>query len=79
MGSAIVGINAFTARLPIADVNGKQDSSWGEGNFFTRVFYYRDFILTATGGSATFLPEPSTLALLIFASLGIQRAAKNRC
>ena len=67
IGSAIAGVNAYTARLPIADVNGQTDSSWGEANFFTRVSIYRDFILTATGGTAIFVPEPSTIALLFVA------------
>jgi secreted trypsin-like serine protease len=65
IGSAIAGVNAFNARLPIADVNGKSDSSWGEGNFFTRVSYYCDFIVAATGGSAIFVPEPSSLSMIL--------------
>jgi hypothetical protein len=74
IGSAIAGVNAYTARLPNADVNGQTDSSWGEGNFFTRVSYYRDFIHNATNGTAIFVPEPSTLVLLFVAVLG-----KKRC
>jgi hypothetical protein len=79
IGSAIAGVNAYSARLPIADVNSNADSSWGEGNFFTRVSYFRDFLLTATGGQAMFVPEPSTVALLVAGMLGMLRLAKNRC
>jgi secreted trypsin-like serine protease len=79
IGSAIAGVNAYSARLPVADVNGDTDSSWGEGNFFTRVSYYRDFIVTATGGSAVFVPEPSTIALVIAGALGVFHLSNNRC
>ncbi len=67
IGSAIAGVNAYSARLPIADVNGNSDSSWGEGNFFARVSNYREFILAATNGTAIFVPEPSTIALFFVA------------
>jgi hypothetical protein len=79
IGGAIAGVNAYSARLPIADVNDGTDSSWGEGNFFTRVSYYRDFIVTAAGGAALFVPEPSTIVLLITGMLGIFYLAKNHC
>jgi hypothetical protein len=80
IGSAIAGVNAFSARLPIADINGSADSNWGEGSFFTRVSYYRDFIITATGGTVIFVPEPSSTALAIAAAVvAIFSAAKNRC
>jgi hypothetical protein len=79
IGSAIAGVNAYTARLPIADVNGQTDSSWGEGNFFTRVSDYRDFIRTATGGTVVFVPEPSTLLLLFAGVLVALYLATNRC
>jgi hypothetical protein len=79
IGGAIAGVNAFTGRLPMADVNGKQDSSWGEGNFFTRVSYYRKFILASTGRAAVFVPEPSSGVLLILGVMGIRRLAKNSC
>jgi secreted trypsin-like serine protease len=79
IGGAIAGVNAYSARLPIADVNGNTDSSWGEGNFFTRVSNYRSFIVTATAGTAVFVPEPSTIALLFVGTMGILRLAKNSC
>jgi hypothetical protein len=79
IGSAIAGVNAFSSRLPIADINGKQDSSWGEGSFFTRVSFYRDFIRTATNGAAVFVPEPSSLWLLFAGALGASYMAKNSC
>jgi hypothetical protein len=65
IGNAIAGVNAFSARLPIADINGNTDSSWGEGNFFTRVSYYRDFIVAATGRRAIFVPEPCSLSMIL--------------
>jgi hypothetical protein len=83
IGNAIAGVNAYSARLPVADVNSITDSSWGEGNFFARVSYYRDFIRTATGGKAVFVPEPSTLlmllagALQLFAAPWLTRASKR--
>jgi hypothetical protein len=81
IGSAIVGVNAYSARLPIADVNGNTDSSWGEANFFTRVSNYRDFILTATNGTALFVPEPSSAALptagAFIAAAGIRRQRRQ--
>jgi hypothetical protein len=76
IGSAIAGVNAYSARLPIADVNNRADSSWGEGSFFTRVSYYRDFILTATGGTAIFVPEPSTTLLFVAGTMVILHLAK---
>jgi hypothetical protein len=79
IGSAIAGVNAYSARLPIADVNGQTDSSWGEGNFVARVSNYREFIRAATDGTAIFVPEPSTLVLLFAAALGLPPPAKNRC
>jgi secreted trypsin-like serine protease len=79
LGGAIAGVNSYSGQLPVADVNGNNDSSWGEGSFFTRVSNYRDFILTATGGEALFVPEPSAIALFITGLLGILNLAKNRC
>jgi hypothetical protein len=79
INGAIVGVNGITALPFMGDVNDEADFSWGEGSLFVRVAYYRDFILTATGGTAIFVPEPSTLALLILGTLAIHRAANNRC
>jgi hypothetical protein len=67
IGGAIAGVNAFVAEPFVGDVNDRPDSSWGEGSFFTPATYYRDFILTATGGTAVFVPEPSTIALCFLA------------
>jgi secreted trypsin-like serine protease len=78
IGRTIAGVVALRARLPIADVNGKTDSSWGEGNFFTRVSYFRDFILTATGGQALFVPEPSSLLMLLLAASVTTLAERRR-
>jgi secreted trypsin-like serine protease len=78
IGGAIAGVNAFSARLPIADVDANSDSSWGEGNFFTRVSYYRDFILAATNGTAIFVPEPSTLVILVLAVSFTAAAVRRR-
>ncbi len=79
IGGAIDGVNAFSAQPVAGDVNKMLDSSWGEAIFFTRVSHYRSFILVATGGSAVFVPEPSTIALLIVGALGISHLAKNSC
>jgi secreted trypsin-like serine protease len=81
IGGAIAGVNAFVAEPFVGDVNDRPDSSWGEGSFFTPAAYYRDFILTATGGKAVFVPEPPSIALFIIAAAlaAIFRAAKNRC
>jgi hypothetical protein len=78
IGSVIAGVNAFGARLPIADVNGTADSSWGEGSFFTRISYYPNFILAATGGRAIFVPEPPATILISLGILCFLRQAKNR-
>jgi hypothetical protein len=70
IGGAIAGVNLATAQPPppfTGDVNNELDASWGEAGFFMRVSSYRDFILVATGGKAIFVPEPSTVALLISA------------
>jgi hypothetical protein len=80
IGGAIAGVNAFVAEPFVGDVNDRPDSSWGEGSFFTPAAYYRDCILTATGGTAVFVPEPSSVELLIAAAVtAILSAAKNRC
>jgi secreted trypsin-like serine protease len=80
IGGAIAGVNAFIAEPFVGDVNDRPDSSWGEGSFFTPVAYYRDFIVTATGGRAIFVPEPPTIALLILGAMtAAHRATKSRC
>jgi hypothetical protein len=79
IGGAIAGVNAFTAEPFVGDVNDRPDSSWGEGNFFTPVAHYRDFIRAATGGKAVFVPEPSTLLLFFTGAFGMSYLAKNRC
>jgi hypothetical protein len=62
VGEAIVGVNAFT--------NDIQDNSrWGEVCFATRVSYFRNSIMTATGGTAVFVPEPGGNSLFLIASL----------
>jgi hypothetical protein len=80
IGGAIAGVNAFTAEPFVGDVNDRPDSSWGEASFFTPVAYYRDFIVTATGGTAVFVPEPSTLVLFtVTFFIANLRPARNRC
>jgi hypothetical protein len=82
IGGAIAGVNLATAQPPppfTGDINNKLDASWGEANFFMRVSSYREFILAATGGTAIFVPEPSTLLLLFAGALGLLHPAKNRC
>ena len=66
INGAIAAVTSLGGRLPAADVNARQDYSWGELSFDTRVSNYRNFILAATGGTAVFVPEPSTIALLTF-------------
>jgi hypothetical protein len=68
---AIAGVNAFSAQPTIGDVNATVDSSWGEASFFTPVSGYRTFILAASGGAATFVPEPSTVISLVIGALGL--------
>jgi hypothetical protein len=41
-----------------------------------RVTSYRDFILAATGGTAVFVPEPSTLFVLLVSAF--MAASKSR-
>jgi hypothetical protein len=69
IGGAIAGVGAFFAQPFVGDVNDRPDSSWGEASFFTPVAYYREFIVTATDGTAMFVPEPSTLLLLLVSAL----------
>jgi hypothetical protein len=78
IGGAIAGVNAFSAEPFVGDVNDRPDSSWGEGSFFTPAAYYRDFIRTATGGTAVFVPEPSPLATLILGMLATPALSRRR-
>jgi len=71
INGAIAGMMAFGGRTDAADVNGILDSSWGEAAFDTRVSYFRDFILAATGGQARFVPEPATGLLAAASCTGI--------
>ena len=67
----IAGVASATARMPSSDVTEMTDSSWGEGGFDVRVSSYREFILDATGGSAVFVPEPSSGLLLMVGMIAI--------
>jgi trypsin len=72
LGGAVAGITTFAASLPEADVTGGTDSSWGEGGFNVRVSGFREFILTATGGAAVFVPEPSSrMQFVVLACTGL--------
>jgi hypothetical protein len=64
---AIAAVTSFGGRLPTADITSIRDSSWGELSFDTRVSNYRSFITAATGGTAVFVPEPSSLTCLLMA------------
>jgi hypothetical protein len=80
IGGTIAGINLATAQPPASftgDVNDELDASWGEASFFMRVSSYRDFILAATGAQAKFVPEPTSITLLIAGAMGILYLAKN--
>jgi hypothetical protein len=80
INGAIAGVTALLGQFPAADVNASLDSSWGELSFDTRVSNYRSFITAATGGAAVFVPEPSSVALVLAAGMAaFFRAAKNRC
>lgn len=57
IAGVIAGVSVFTMRLPSADVNGEDDSSWGEAGFALRISKFRDFILDATGNAALFIPD----------------------
>ena len=77
----IAGVTSYVARLPDADVDSLANDSWGEAGFATRIANHQDFILTATGGEATFVPEPSTLQLLLIAVVfwRLRRSANGIC
>jgi hypothetical protein len=67
INGAIAAVASFGGRLPATDVNTRRDSSWGELSFDTRVSNYRSFILATTGNTAVFVPEPSSLVMLLSA------------
>jgi hypothetical protein len=75
---AIAGITAFGLSLPEADVNDQTDASWGEAGFDTRVSMFREFILDATGGQAQFVPEPTSLLLMIIGCVVASSALPGR-
>lgn len=78
---AIASVVAFGDRLPDADINDELDSSWGEAGFDARVSSFRDFIMTATDGQATFVPEPDSrhvCLLCLVAALGWRRRQAKR-
>jgi hypothetical protein len=77
IGGAIAGVNVFVAQPLAGDVNDLPDASWGEISGAVRVAPFRDFIISATGGKAVFVPEPSTLLLLFSGALGASSLAKN--
>jgi hypothetical protein len=86
LGGAIAGVNFATAQPPppfTGDVNKDLDASWGEASYFMRVSSYRDFIVAATGGTAVFVPEPSTplliLACAVAAVVSSLRARNGGC
>jgi hypothetical protein len=74
VGQAIAGVHSFHER--IAALDPTLDRSWGELSFATRVSYFRNFIETATGGTAVFVPEPASVAMIITAAMG---ALMQRC
>jgi hypothetical protein len=69
VGQSIAGVHAYGRNL--SSVDPTNDSSWGELNFETRVSYFRDFLETATGGTAVFVPEPVSVVLIITAAMGV--------
>jgi V8-like Glu-specific endopeptidase len=75
----IVGVNAFNVGLISADYNDQFDQSWGEAGFATRVSRFQDFIMSATGGEAIFVPEPSlTIHLLVTLAVVGLRPLRHR-
>jgi hypothetical protein len=79
LDGAIAGVNIISFKPDVGDINDDEDSSWGEGTLALRVSNYRNFIQAATGGKAVFVPEPSTLLMLLAGALGASYLAKNRC
>jgi hypothetical protein len=75
----LAGITSFGYGDIETDVTAAVDSSWGEIGFHTRVSSFQEFITTATGGQAVFIPEPGTWVLLVTAIVLISlREMKHR-
>lgn len=72
LGGTVAGITTFVASLPDTDVTADTDSSWGEGGFSVRVSGFREFVMTATGGAAVFVPEPISVLICGFGCLALQ-------
>jgi len=54
---AIAGVTSFGGRLPESDIDDDLNYSWGELSFDMRVSAFREFLLDATDGTATFIVE----------------------
>jgi hypothetical protein len=76
---AIAGVMLATGQPIMGDATSLADGSWGEATLALRLSQYRDFIRTATDGTAVFVPEPSTLLLLFAGALGLLPLAKKSC
>ena len=78
LSGAIAGVTSSGfGELP-TDVTNETDGSWGEVSIDSRVSFYRDFLMTATGGQAHFLPEPSgwVLATLLLSCVCSRQARR---
>jgi hypothetical protein len=80
IGGAIAGIMLATGQPIIGDATSLADGSWGEATLALRLSQYRDFIHTATAGKVVFVPEPSTLFLLLaaYSSLRVRLASRMK-
>jgi hypothetical protein len=59
-----------TAAFELADgLVTPESDSWGDLDFLTRVSYFRNFLETATGGAAMFVPAPGGSLLVLIASI----------
>ena len=67
--AAITSFGVGFTGLP--DANPGTNSSWGELDYVTRVYYWRGFISSATANTASFTPEPPTLVLALMGMLGV--------
>jgi hypothetical protein len=74
---AIAGVMLASGQPIIGDATSMADGSWGEATLALRVSQYRDFILTATDGTAVFVPEPSTLLLAALALVALIRQRRG--